>query len=209
MGVRYREYIASGRRNQFRQVRINTGGRTNAIYIQEADLNRAFRDLERIAKHYKDQTWRKETMQNAAQFVAVAAQKRQTKSDGVHYYYKNRTKGKRRARGTAISDRVKIRPGNLRLSIQFLDKLKKTPFAVIGPKIKKRLGNLKNLGKSPANSSGFYAWMADKSYTGADDFRRAVMEPALTQTAPKVIAYVERKTAQHTDKVRNQLSIFE
>lgn len=147
-------------------------------------------------------------MRDAAQLVAVAAQKRQGKSDGVHYYYKNRQKGKRRPPGTALADRVKILPGNLKMSIQYLEKLKKSPNAVIGPNIKGRLGNLKNLGRSPRNTSGFYAWMAQRIYKGAEDFRRDIMEPALAETASRIIKYAERKIAQNLEKVKNQLSLF-
>lgn len=178
------------------------------IYIDQRDLQRAFKDLDRVAKAMKAPEWRKQTMRDAAQYVAVAAQKRQGKSDGVHYYYKNRQRGKRRPPGTALADRVKILPGNLKISIQYLEKLKKSPNAVIGPNIKGRLGNLKNLGRSPRNTSGFYAWMAQRTYKGAEDFRRDIMEPALAETAPRIIKYAERKTAQNLEKVKNQLSLF-
>ena len=179
-----------------------------SVYINQSDLNKAFRDLDRVGKAMNDEDWRREVMRNAAQFVAVAAQKRQVKSDTVHYYYKNRVKGKRRSKGDAINDRVRILPGNLKLSIQHLEKLKKSPNAVIGPNIKGRLGNLKNLGRSPANTSGFYAWMAQRTYKGAEDFRRDIMEPALAQTSSAVVSYVTRKVAQNLDSVRNQLSLF-
>ena len=178
------------------------------IYLSKAELNKAFRDLEKISKHMRGNEWRRKVTTNAAQVVAVKARKRAAKADSAHYWYKNRTKGKRRERGSAIADRVRILPGNLKLSIQHLEKLKRTPSAVIGPKIKQRLGNLKNLGRSASNSSGFYAWMSQRVYSGADDFRRDVMEPALIQSTPQIISDVERETAKQTDKIKNRLSVF-
>lgn len=180
------------------------------IYIDQRDLQRAFKDLDRVAKAMRAPEWRKQTMRNAAQYVAVAAQKQQeVYKGGPHYLYQgNRRAKKRRKRGTALESRVKILPGNLRKSIQYLEKLKRTPLAVIGPNIKPEPLKVKNLGRSPKNTSGYYAWMAKKIYRGAEDFRRDIMEPALAETAPRIIKYAERKTAQNLEKVKKQLSIF-
>lgn len=179
-----------------------------SIRIERTSLELAFKDLRKLYKRLSENEWRRDIMQPAAVLVQEAARKRQKDANAAHYYYKNRTRGKRRPRNSALSDRVKIHPGNLRLSIQYLRKLRKTPFAVIGPNIKSRLGNLKNLGRTERNTSGFYAWMAKKTYSGAESFRKDIMEPALQEATPKVVAYVARQTDKRVKQVKNQLSIF-
>lgn len=181
----------------------------DAIYIDRTQLQAALKELDKVANRFVDEEWRREVLKGSAEFVVEAARKRQKKSKAVHYYYRNRRPGRRRERGSAVGDRVKIRPGNLKMSIQHLRKLKKAPVAVIGPNIKKRLGNLKNLGRSPANTSGFYAWMAQKHYSGAEDFRKDIMEPALTQTTSQVVAYMSKKITQRTTKTGRQLRFWQ
>lgn len=180
-----------------------------AIRIDKVELQKALKELDKVADRLADDEWRRQALGESAEYVAVAAQKRQKESEAAHYYYRNRRRGHRRPRGTATNDRVKIKPGNLKKSIQYLRKLKKTPSAVVGPNIKKSLGNLKNLGRTPANTSGFYAHMSQKAYAGAEDFRRHIMEPALQQTASKVIAHLSKKVTQRTQKTTNQLRFWQ
>lgn len=176
--------------------------------IDQASLQLAFKDLRKVYKSMSDRDWRKKAIIPAALLVQEAARRRQKDADALHYYYKGRTPGRRRPRNSAIQDRVKINPGNLRLSIQYLRRLRKTPFAVVGPNIKRRLGNLKTLGRSQRSASGFYAWMAKREYSGAESFRRDIMEPALQQVTPKILADVRGQTARRVEQIKNRLSVF-
>ena len=210
MGVRYREYIASGRKYQNTTKKSgDSSGSESAIYISKEDLQRALKDFEKIAKRMRDPEWRKEALTTAANMVASAAQSNQRENDAkeVHYYYPGRTPGIRRARNSQLGSRVKIKPGNLRLSIQKLN-LKKTPRVFIGPKIKDKI-TAKTIGSYPANSDGFYAWMSQKTIRSAEDFRRTIMEPALSSTTARVIAHLDRETAKQVEKLKNgQLRLF-
>ena len=179
-----------------------------SMKIERSSLELAFKDLRKLYKRLDDTEWRRDIMGPPAELVKDAARKRQKDANAAHYYYKNRTPGKRRPRNSALTDRVKIHPGNLRLSIQHLRKLRKTPFAVVGPNIKSRLGNLKNLGRTERNTSGFYAWMAQRTYSGAESFRKDIMEPALQEATPRILAYIDRQATKRIEQIKNQLSVF-
>lgn len=200
MGNRLREYLAKNKYYTGRSTKnTSSSSGTNAAYIRPADLDRALKELLKVGKRFGDPDWKRKTLADSAQLVALASQKKQEKSDAVHYYY-----GGERTNKT----RIKIKPGHLRKSIQYLKKLDKTPSAVIGPNIKKNLGSIKNLGRTSANTSGFYAWMSSKSIRSAEDFRRHIMEPALQQTTPAIIAHLSNKVAQRTATTGKQLTFW-
>jgi hypothetical protein len=50
--------------------------------------------------------------------------------------------------------------------------------------------------------------MAQKAYSGAEDFRQTVMEPALQQSTPAILAMISRETDKRIEQIKNQLSVF-
>lgn len=183
--------------------------------IERSSLELAFKDLRKLYRRLSDAEWRAKAMEKPAELVQNAARKKQGPAKkGAHYWYTGREPGRRRKRNSALDQRIRVKPGNLRLSIQYLRKLKKTPFAVVGPNIKNSLvdkdGNPrpKNLGRGERNTSGHYAWMAKKEYSGAESFRKDIMEPALQQSTPAILAMISRETDKRIEQIKNQLSVF-
>lgn len=214
MGVTYREYMEQNKYYYRKPARskVTTGSDFSGMYIGQTDLQRALKELDKVADRFADVKWRRQVLGDAAELVADAARKKQAKNDSKkeHFWYKNWTKGNKRARGEAMGNRIRVRSGNLRKSIQYLRNLRKTATAVIGPRLKtvKQLDKLKNLGLSPGNSSGHYAGMSQTAYSGADDFRRDIMEPALQKSASAVLAHLTRDIIKRKQKTTLQLRFW-
>jgi hypothetical protein len=186
-----------------------------SMKIERSSLELAFKDLRNVYRRLSDAEWRAKAMEKPAELVQNAARKNQQNAKAVHYWYTGQNPGRRRRRNSALSERIRVKPGNLRLSIQYLRRFrKKTPFAIVGPNIKPSLldrkgsPRLKNLGRGERNTSGHYAWMAQKAYSGAEDFRQTVMEPALQQSTPAILSMIRRETDKRIEQIKNQLSVF-
>lgn len=107
------------------------------------------------------------------------------KSRKVHYYYPK--KG---------SKRVAIRPGNLRQSMKTYKA--KTGDVLVGPKVLRKVVGMEEIGRTRRTASGYYAAMLYKS---ANNFRQAVMEPAMAKATAKAIAAIEKAYEKFHDKL--------
>lgn len=176
------------------------------IEINSAQLAAALKELDLLAKKMRDPEWYKSALAEASGWVVVQAKKRVRKSKEVHYFYKNRRKGMPRRKTVDAADKVKIYPGNLSTSIQYLAHLKRTPNAVVGPKIINKIGNRRSIGKSKTNASGYYAHMG--AYSDAENFRTLVMEPALSAATPRIVELINSRMAKRTAAVGKQLTFW-
>jgi len=181
-----------------------------AIKIDKVELQKALKELDKVANRFADTEWRRATMQKASTTVVISAKgiamNKGLKSKKVHYYYRLK-QGKIKS-GDNLKERIAIHPGNLINSLMYLNKTKrlKTPNAVIGPKIKRRITS-KNIGRNPGNSSGYYAAMA-KNYKSREDFRRDIMEPALAAQRKTVLIIVSGEIEKRRKATTIQLSFW-
>jgi len=179
--------------------------RESSIQINEQDLRFLLRRLKNVAKELRDDDWRREVTGKAAQFVVGAARSRTPRSRRDHYVYKTASakiiKG-RRAKRNSVPDSLKTlyKSGNLQFSIQFLEKLKKTNRAVIGPRILRR-ARAKSYGSSPRRSNGFYAQFL---YGSAQAFRDRIMVPALVSQSPRIRSYIDRRIEQRLGRAKRK-----
>lgn len=150
------------------------------------------RRLEFALKGVKDPKERKRISGEAALFVVQSARARAPKSSKVHYRYRNVTKGKRRAKGTAIKDRVAYVPGNLLLSIRNLKNLRRAVRAVVGPRNFSN-GQRNKYGTSERIVDAYYAQMV---FGSAIAFRNKVMIPALTEQEKRITRYAAEQIRQ-------------
>lgn len=181
------------------------------MYIDRAQLQAALKELDKAAKWYDDERWRKRALGKAATVVVKAARARAKGNDSKkeHFYYGNRKGRKRRGRGEAMQTRVNIQPGNLRKSIQYLRKLRKSPNAVIGPLRLDKIEGRPSIGSTVPTSSGYYAQMSQRAYSGAESFRRDIMEPALQQSAGAVVEKINTEIAVQTGQLGRKLSFWQ
>lgn len=147
--------------------------------------------IERVLDTVRDAKERKRIADEAAEtIVAPAASRKAPVSEKPHYRYVNVKEGQRRKRGTALNDRIKYIPGNLKLSMRLLKFLRKSQSAYVGPRILEGRAKAKVYGRNRNNVDAYYARMV---FRGAEIFRSRVMEPALAEKTPAVIQYIENE----------------
>lgn len=196
MGVRYREYIEAQR---FGRTLFKARSDKESVFqvdLRAAEVNKKFTE---ITRSIKDPKKRREIMKEGAKYVVYAARSKAPRSRKVHYLYTGVTKlisNIKAAKGSVSDKRIKIYPGNLQLSIQYLDRLRRTPNAIIGPKIVNN-PRAKSYGKNERNTNAYYAQMI---YGSAEAFRNKVMIPALNQASSKVVSVVGRLAREEIRK---------
>jgi len=151
------------------------------------EVNDVIRRLESVAKEIKDPKQRRRIVRYHARRILVPiAQSRAPKSDKPHFQYGTSAvkliANRRTKKGSGLK-RVKYDPGNLRGSIQVLP-LRKTPAAIIGPKVQRKV----RVGEIYGPISGRYnAYYAQMVYGSARSFRDRVMIPALVSAQAQLI----------------------
>lgn len=157
----------------------------------KAEVDLLLNRVDRMLDFVRDADVRKRIADEVGErIVAPAAVRRAPISEKSHYRYVNVKKGQRRKRGTALNDRIKYFPGNLKLSIRLLKFLKRAQSANIGPRKLDGRAKAKSYGRNRNNVDAYYAQMVFKGY---EEFRKRVMEPALLQQEGKAYAYIERE----------------
>jgi hypothetical protein len=144
----------------------------------------------------KDDKARKALTLQAGQIIAFAAAGLAPVSKAPHYRTVGGKRGQRRKRNSQLATRIKYIPGNMRLSIQALTKLRRSKYTYVGPNIDFSIRR-KVYGTSQATTDAYYAAMWAGS---AERFRKRVMERALAAKAPLVerflITEIDRLVAQ-------------
>jgi hypothetical protein len=97
------------------------------------------------------------------------------KSKKTHYYYPRKRK------------RISIEPGNLQRSMKVYRT--RDGDVEVGPRVKRSLLGVSEIGKTAATSSGYYAHMIFKS---AANFRTKILEPAMSRAEQKAIKAVQK-----------------
>lgn len=192
MGVRYREFLEAQRLGR---TLFKSGSDRKKVFEVDLRSKEVVAKFNAIVKEIKDPNKRREAVKEGVSFVVAGARKRAPKSQKPHYLYTGVTKlisNIRASRGSVVDKRIKFYPGNLKLSIQHLERLRRTPDAIIGPKIV-RNPRAKAYGRNERNTNAYYAQMV---YGSAKAFRDRVMVPALLESESKVIAAVRRKAKE-------------
>lgn len=136
---------------------------------------------------------RRKITDEAGFIIASKAQSIAPKSSKAHYRYIGVRKGKRRKRNTAGKSRIKYNPGNLRQSIDVLEKLKKSKITYVGPDIA-RVVRQKEYGPPKSQSDAYYAQMI---YGSAKAFGDKIMVTAYLAVEPQVLSYIESRVSRN------------
>jgi hypothetical protein len=164
--------------------------------FSNAEIERATNGIRQALSRVKDDKARKALTLQAGQLIALAASGLTPVSKAPHYRTLGGRRGKRRKRNSQLATRIKYIPGNLRYSVQALEKLRRSKYTYVGPSIDFAVRR-KVYGSSPATADGYYAAIWAGS---AERFRKRIMERALAAKAPLVekflITEIDRLVAQ-------------
>lgn len=147
------------------------------------------RKLSQIQRKINDKKLRRKVMAPAARLVVKAARQKTKVGDRVHKRYSTRKVIKnRRAKRNTGNVVATYKPGNLRGSIARL-LFRNTFREWIGPKIDSKVRS-KIYGPGTRRFDGYYAQMR---YGSAVNFRRRIMEPALTSVSSRVLTITRKQ----------------